>query len=137
LLWVDSNVDGNTDIRKILKLWGVSVDCAKSDDEAYQYLRNSSIDNGYYSLIITNNHHIEGSGVNFSDNVRRDFPELDIPVILFSSSYGGDSIRIHGVPKNIFAATNRYDYLFHFIFDVLERGNAPYPANIERYLQDT
>jgi CheY-like chemotaxis protein len=134
ILWVDPNLDNNKELRGILKKWDVSIDCAVSDKEAYQYLKNSFIDSTFYNLIITNNHHPEGSGIEFANKVRDDFYSIDIPIILFSASYGNsDTIQTYGIPKNIFAATNRYDYLFHFIFDTLERGNTPYPANIQRY----
>ena len=136
---MDVNTDNNKDLRKILKKWGAKIDCSLSDNEAYTYLNNSQIDSAYYDIIITNHsndtHIIDGTS--FAKKVKSTY-YVDVPIILFSASRGNqDSVRQNGVPENIFAATNRYDYLFHFIFDALERGNTPYPASTQRYLPQT
>lgn len=136
ILWVDVNVDNNADVRVILQKWGAAVDCAKSDSDAFVFLSNSEIDNKFYDLIITN--HSDDThttnGTDFSNTLREKYT-TDTPVILFSASRGNkETVKEFGVPENVFAATNRYDYLLHFIFDVLERGNTPYPANIQRYI---
>jgi|GEM_PF-3119392 CheY-like chemotaxis protein len=146
ILWVDPNMDTIADLRRILETWGVKINTAKSDEEAYYWIRNSlEHDTTTYDLIITNNHHEplrrDSDGIRFARSLRTgEFKRLDIPIILFSASYGNNKcIAAHGIPENIFAATNRCDYLFHFIFDALERGNAPYPAYIQRCeaIQDT
>jgi CheY-like chemotaxis protein len=146
ILWVDPNISTLADIRKVLRNWGVSIDSAASDAEGYHYLKNAKANYECYDLIITNNHHhplkdsigrlkFYRDGIIFADSIKRDFGDLDIPVILFSASYGNnDTLEKRGIPENIFAATNRCDYLFHFIFDALERGNTPYPANLQKYI---
>ncbi|MFT3981628.1 MAG: response regulator [Ferruginibacter sp.] len=139
ILWADINIDSNKDLRRILKKWGVEIDCSLSDNETFAYLNNAEIDSEYYDILITNNsndtHVIDGTA--FAKKVREMYA-ADIPIILFSASRGNQNIvKELGVPENIFAATNRYDYLFHFIFDALERGNTPYPASIQRYLPGT
>jgi CheY-like chemotaxis protein len=134
ILWVDQNTENNTDIRKILKTWGANVDCAKSDADAFVFLNSSKNSDTPYNLIITNNtrtHAIDAE--NFADRVNSEFAD-DLPIILFSASRGDkDVVGKLGVPKNILAATNRYDYLLHFVLDVLERGNTPYPSNVQRF----
>jgi hypothetical protein len=140
ILWVDINFyNYDQEVVQLFEKMGVKVDGVLSDSSAFESLENSIYKGCMYNLIITSNHHAghHGNkvGEEFADSIRTKFKKADIPIILFSQSAGNpDSIEKYGVPKNVFAATIRADYLFQFVFDAIERGTAPYPSNIQRYL---
>lgn len=133
VLWIDDHPSNNKYIIRIFQEWGVKFDCPSSTKEARRYLEDAKSDSMMYDLIISDFcHPNEIDGIKFADTVRT-YYDYTVPIIFFSASYGSN-IEKYGTPYNIFAATDRYDYLFHFIFDVLERGGTPYPASAQRFI---
>jgi CheY-like chemotaxis protein len=135
ILWVDDAHFNHKYIVQLLEDWKVKVDCPSTTSEAYKRLEVARNEEAKYDIIISDFcRPNDGDGIEFSKQVRCIGGYSDTPIIIYSRY--GEHIDKYGIPKEVFAATNRYDNLFHFIFDALERGNVPFPSGMQRYVHE-
>lgn len=112
VLWVDDNPDYNRFLIDILQESGMTVDIARSTEDALRLLARRS-----YDLVLSDiaRGDDEQAGIRMLD----DFRERDIrlPVIVHAARFNP---RL-GVDPMIFAYTNRVPNVIHFVIDVMER----------------
>jgi CheY-like chemotaxis protein len=131
LLWVDDNPGNNLSERRALSSLGVTIDTAKSTEEALATLVRSK-----YDLVISDLTRDEkesafcsgsqdqfqpaNAGCNFMRRMQKLFEDKKqkAPPLIF---YSGFVDPEWGIPVYSFGATGRVDELFHLVMDALER----------------
>lgn len=119
ILWVDDHPENNIAERKILDSFGMSVDIARSTNEAILKLTQEKSDTGQrYDVIISDMGRglKRDEGKQFLTRIRRDH-KIDVPVIYYVGKYNPKD----GVPPYAFGMTNRPEQLLLYIMDALER----------------
>lgn len=134
ILWVDDNPANNLAERRAFTSLGITIDTAKSTDEALKYLAT-----GTYQIIISDEHRDEknsalcfggddtsqpaNEGCFFMREVKKTFENMrkKMPPLIFYSSFVDPE---WGTPVYAFGATTRVDELFHLVLDALERQPA-------------
>lgn len=132
ILWVDDNPSFSLNERRALTSLGVTVDTAKSSDEALKMVAA-----GNYDLVVSDLIRDEkerdycfggedpyqpaNAGCHFMRQLQRLYegkrPQVPPPLIFFSGSVDPN----WGTPVYAFGATTRVDEFFHLVIDVLER----------------
>jgi CheY-like chemotaxis protein len=115
ILWVDDNPDWNEPLIRLFRELAMTVDTARSTDEALGNLRSRS-----YDLVISDMHRdteqpSDRAGLTLIDALARQGTRL--PVIIYAASF--DPRR--GVHPAIFACTDGVNSLVHYVIDLMER----------------
>ncbi|WDZ82765.1 response regulator [Micromonospora cathayae] len=112
LLWVDDNPAFNQPIVRLLERSGMTVDLARSTEEAL-----TRIDRHGYDLLITDVRRGDDdqAGIRLVTEVARRRPAL--PIVIFTAGF--DPRR--GVDPAVFAYTTDVDEVVHYVIDIMER----------------
>jgi CheY-like chemotaxis protein len=115
ILWVDDHPENNRYLIQLFEQSGMTVDLARSTDEALQLLVGR---HRAYDLVL--------SDIRRGDDAQAGMRMLEVfrkhgirlPVVLHSAGF--DS-RL-GLDPMVFAATNRIDEVVHYVIDLMERA---------------
>jgi CheY-like chemotaxis protein len=109
LLWVDDNPDNNYYESSILKSLGVSIDTARTTEEALNMNAEHRYDVIISDMARGNNNR---AGVDLLNELRK---QRNHPQVIFYT------MGSRPIPEGAFGITDRPDHLLHLVMDVLER----------------
>ena len=124
IMWIDDNLSGNSDLYHILEQVGFKIDRQLTSSAGLAMIRNAERDTTLkqYDMIITKYRIDQINASQLADSVRYQTMS-NVPVIIYTSNFDP---MAHDVPKNVFAETDRPDFLINYTLDIVERGGTPF-----------
>ncbi|MFE4259833.1 response regulator [Streptomyces sp. NPDC056883] len=118
ILWVDDHPEGNSALIKLFRTVGMTVDTARSTEEALAQLRQ-----GNYDIILSD---IERNGdpqagIKMLRELERH--RIQAPVLIHAMRFNPEL----GVDRRIFAGTNKANDVVHYVIDLMERARMTLP----------
>jgi hypothetical protein len=115
ILWVDDQPEKNRYELRSLESLGISVDLARSTEEALNMLARGDYD-GMISDMARGA--VQDEGIRFLKEA------MSRRLFVWTVFYVGVTDPSSGVPPGAFGITNRPDFLLHYVMDILERERA-------------
>ncbi|WP_407839340.1 response regulator [Streptomyces sp. DSM 116496] len=113
ILWVDDNPPGNSELIKLFRSAGMTVDTAPSTEDALAY-----VEQGGYDIILSDIKRNGDPQAGIKMLRELELHKIPTPVVIYAMSFNPEL----GVDRRIFGGTNDPRDVVHYVIDLMERA---------------